>query len=419
MHLSIAAVGSRGDVQPYVALGLGLQKAGYQVQICADSLFENLVTSKGLSYAPVTAAPVDMMQQNLSRVGGPIKLIGWLEKNFKPLARLFFSDLEAATRHTDAILYSTLAFAGFHVAEKHGIPALGVYNVPITPTHAFQNPSFPSPPAWLPFKRTYNWWSFRLANRLFISLIRPVVNQCRSEILGLQPLPAGFYHRLDVSRIPLVYGFSPNLLPRPADWGDWLQVTGHWFLDEQTEWQPPDELVRFLDSGKPPVYIGFGSMIDEQIKQVTPVVLEALRATDQRGILLGGWGGLGNGDLPESVLHIESVPHDWLFPRVLAVVHHGGAGTTATGLRHGRPTVIVPFFADQPFWGEQVYRLGAGPHPIPFKRLNEENLTQAIERSVNDPNIKQKAGQLGEKIRREDGVGKAVSLIQAFVGNPD
>jgi sterol 3beta-glucosyltransferase len=246
-----------------------------------------------------------------------------------------------------------------------------------------------------------------------------VVNQCRSEILGLQPLPAGFYHRLDVSRIPLVYGFSPNLLPRPADWGDWLQVSGHWFLDEQTEWQPPDELVRFLDSGKPPVYIGFGSMIDEQIKQVTPVVLEALRATDQRGILLGGWGGLGNGDLPESVLHIESVPHDWLFPRVLAVVHHGGAGTTATGLRHGRPTVIVPFFADQPFWGEQVYRLGAGPHPIPFKRLNGENLTQAVERSVNDPNIKQKAGQLGEKIRREDGVGKAVSLIQAFVGNPD
>src|SRR4030042_2228044 len=266
MPIFIAAVGSRGDVQPYLALGLGLQKAGHQVRVCADSLFESLVTSTGLSYAPVTAAPVDMRQQNLSTIGGPVKLIGWLDQNFKPLARNFFSDLETATRDTDAILYSTLAFAGYHVAEKHGIPKLGVYNEPITPTHAFQCPSFPLPPAWLPFKKTYNWWSFRIANQLFISLIKPVVNECRREILGLKPLPAGFYKQLDVSQLPIVYGFSPNLLPRPADWGDWLHVSGHWFLDEQSEWQPPDDLVRFLEAGNPPVYVGFGSIIDKQIR---------------------------------------------------------------------------------------------------------------------------------------------------------
>src|SRR4030065_796197 len=167
MHFSIAAVGSRGDVQPYLALGLGLQNAGHQVRICADQLFENMVTSTGLSFAPVNTAPVDMMQQNLSRIGGPIKLIGWLERHVKPLAFQLFSDLETATRDTEAILYSTLAFAGFHVAEKHGIPALGVYNVPVTPTHAFQNPSFPPAPAWFPFKKSYNWWSFRFANQLF------------------------------------------------------------------------------------------------------------------------------------------------------------------------------------------------------------------------------------------------------------
>ena len=116
MHLSIAAIGSRGDVQPYLALGLGLQKAGNQVQFCTDRLFENFVTSTGLMFNPVTAAPVDMMQQNLSRIGGPIKFLGWLERHFKPLAHRLFSDLEVATRHTDAILYSTLAFAGYHVA---------------------------------------------------------------------------------------------------------------------------------------------------------------------------------------------------------------------------------------------------------------------------------------------------------------
>src|SRR5512136_2239643 len=132
MHISIAAFGSRGDVQPYLALGLGLQRAGYQVQICADRLFERLVTSTGLPFTPITAAPVNMMQQNLSRLGGPVKLVDWLNRHFRPLARSFFADLAYATRQTDAILYSTLAFAGFHVAEKHGIPALGVYNVPIT-----------------------------------------------------------------------------------------------------------------------------------------------------------------------------------------------------------------------------------------------------------------------------------------------
>jgi UDP:flavonoid glycosyltransferase YjiC (YdhE family) len=416
MHLSIVAVGSRGDVQPYLALGLGLQKAGNQVQFCADRLFEDLVTSTGLVFTPVTAAPVDMMQQNLSKFGGPMKLLGWLESHFKPLARQFFSDLEIATRETDAFLYSTLAFAGYHVAEKHGIPALGMYNVPITPTHAFQNPSFPPPPAWLPFKKSYNWWSFRIANQMFIYLIKPVVNECRREILGLKPVPASFYRGLDVSHIPIVYGFSPNLLPRPDDWGDWLKVSGHWFFDHHPDWQPSSELVRFLENNKPPVYVGFGSMV---IERATRIVLGALQRTGQRGILLGGWGGLGAGDLPETVLRIDSAPHDWLFPRVSALVHHGGAGTTATGLRYSKPTIVVPFFADQPFWGDRVHRLGAGPRPIPFTKLSVENLSQAIDRLINDLDMRRKAAELGDKLQNEDGVGKAVGFIQEFLSAPD
>jgi sterol 3beta-glucosyltransferase len=415
MHLSIVAVGSRGDVQPYLALGRGLQAAGFQVQVCADRLFEGLVTSTGLVFTPITAAPVDMMQENLSRYGGPVKLLGWLERHFKPMARQFFSDLENVTRHTDAILYSTLAFAGYHVAEKHGIPALAVYNVPITPTHAFHNPSFPAPPAWLPLKRSYNWFSFRFANQVFIYLIKPIVNECRRDVLGLKTLPVSFYSHLDVSRLPIVYGFSPNLLPRPEDWGDWLQVSGHWFQEDQIKWQPPDELLRFLEAGKPPVYVGFGSMVDEDIERATRIVLGALQRTGQRGILLGGWGGLGRGKLPETILRLDSIPHQWLFPRVSVVVHHGGAGTTATGLRYGRPTVIVPFFADQPFWGGRVHRLGCGPQPIPFPKLSIDNLAVAIDRAVNDSTIQKNAEVLGNKLMNEDGVGKAVRFIQAFL----
>jgi sterol 3beta-glucosyltransferase len=415
MRLSIVAMGSRGDVQPYMALALGLQQAGYEVQLCADRMFEALVTSTGLTFIPVTAVPVSMMQQNLSKYGGPIKLMGWLERHFKPLARQFFADLEVATRQSDAILYSTLAFAGYHVAEKHQVPTLAIYNVPITPTHTFHNPSFPPPPAWFPFKKSYNWWSFRLANQLFIYLIKAVVNECRRDVLGLNPLPWSFYRKLDVSRMPILYGFSPTLLPRPSDWGDWLQVSGHWFLDRQPDWQPPAELLRFLEAGKPPIYVGFGSMVDEQIENATQIVLSALNRSEQRGVLLGGWGGLGVGELPKTVLRIDSVPHDWLFSRVSAVVHHGGAGTTATGLLHGRPSVVVSFFADQPFWGERVHQLGAGPSPIPFGKLSVENLVQAIDQVVNDSTIRKNASLLGEKLRAEDGVGKAVRFIQAFL----
>lgn len=415
MHISIVAVGSRGDVQPYLALGLGLKKAGYTVQVCADQLFAELVASTGLAFVPITAAPVDMMQQNLSRYGGPLKLMGWLKSHFYPLARQFFADLAIATKGTGAILYSTLAFAGFHVAELHKIPALGVYNVPIAPTHEFQAPSFPVAPGWMPFRRSYNWWSMHLSNQLFIRMIKPIVNECRTEILGLKPLSNSFYRRLDLSPIPVVYGFSPTLLPRPLDWGEWLQVAGHWFFDETPAWQPTQELVRFLENGEPPVYVGFGSMVDAQIGPATRIVLGALQRTGQRSVLLGGWGGLGKGDLPEMVLRIDTVPHDWLFPRVAAVIHHGGAGTTATGLRHGKPTVIVPFFADQPFWGQRVHQLGAGPKPIPFSRLSVEKLAHAIDQAVNDTTMRQSAEILGDKLQKEDGVGRAVSYIRQFL----
>jgi sterol 3beta-glucosyltransferase len=204
-------------------------------------------------------------------------------------------------------------------------------------------------------------------------LIKVVVNDCWRDVLGLKPLPANFYRNLDVSALPVVYGINLTPLPRPTDWGEWLQVSGNWFLDSQTGWKPPLNLFNFLEAGKSPVYIGFGSMVDEKIENATRIVLGALQRFGLRGILLGGWGGLGAGDLPQMVLRLASVPPDWLFQYVSAVAYHGGAGTTVTGLRFGSSTMIVPFFADQPFWGDRVYRLGAGPKPIPFARLSVEN----------------------------------------------
>jgi sterol 3beta-glucosyltransferase len=197
-----------------------------------------------------------------------------------------------------------------------------------------------------------------------------------------------------------------------------VHVTGYWFLDRKTDWQPPAELVRFLEAGTPPVYVGFGSMSGTKAQERAKIVLEALDQTGQRGLLASGWGGLQAADLPDSVFMLEQVPHDWLFPQVSAVVHHGGAGTTAAGLRAGKPTLIVPFIADQPFWGKVVDEAGLGPQPIPQKKLTATTLSAAIRQMVSEDDMRRRAEAVGEKIRAEDGIGSAVQLISREVGQP-
>ena len=209
----------------------------------------------------------------------------------------------------------------------------------------------------------------------------------------------------------MLYGWSPSVLPQPPDWGRWLHVTGYWFLERLGEWKPPRELADFLDSGPPPVYVGFGSMNKTDPEQLTDIVLRALERTDRRGVLVTGWGGISNSASPDTVFAVEEVPHDWLFERVEAAVHHGGAGTTAASLRAGIPTIVVPFFADQPFWGRRVAELGVGPEPIPRRSLTVERLTSAIRQATSDRDMKSRAAALGQRIRAETGIERAVEAF--------
>jgi sterol 3beta-glucosyltransferase len=193
-------------------------------------------------------------------------------------------------------------------------------------------------------------------------------------------------------------------------------VTGYWFLDPAEDWMPAPALVDFLAAGPPPVYVGFGSMSSRKPEETTALILGALARTGQRGIIHAGWGGMQRADLPDSVLMIDGVPFSWLFPRVAVVVHHGGAGTTSAGLRAGVPAVVVPFFGDQPYWGQRVADLGVGPAPIPRKKLTAERLAQAIQVAVTDHAMRQRAAELGTKIRAEDGVACAVAVVEQMVG---
>jgi sterol 3beta-glucosyltransferase len=213
-------------------------------------------------------------------------------------------------------------------------------------------------------------------------------------------------------------GYSPHVVPHPADWPAHFHTTGYWFLDEEERWQPPAGLVDFLAAGEPPVSIGFGSMTGRDPRRLTEIVAGAVAQSGLRAVLLSGWAGLGELALPDTIYCLPGAPHSWLFPRVAAVVHHGGAGTTAAGLRAGVPSLIIPHFADQPFWGRRVHALGAGPQPIPRPKLTVDNLAAALRELVAGTGLRRQAHALARKIAQEDGVATAVHLLDQRLSGP-
>jgi sterol 3beta-glucosyltransferase len=244
-----------------------------------------------------------------------------------------------------------------------------------------------------------------------------VVAQWRKETLKLPPrsLAANELHWADGRPVPVLLAFSRHVLPPPPDWPESVRVTGYWFLNEGQSWHPPPGLLEFLSAGPPPVMVGFGSMAGRNPARTTRIVLDALMQSGQRGLIVTGWGGLGISNPPAGVHAIEFAPYDWLLPRVAAVVHHGGAGTTAAGLHAGKPTVICPFVSDQPFWGKRVTALGVGPPPIPQRKLTAPKLARAIQQAVSDTAMRQRAAELGAQIRAEDGIASAVDFIETHI----
>ena len=414
MHapITIVAAGSRGDVQPYVALGAGLQRAGYPVGVLTSQDFQPLVTAHGLAFYDLggNIQAVTQGMQHLLEQGNFLKILSRMQGAAQELALQAVKNGLPACQGSQLIISGLGGlFVGLALAEKLGLPLIQAYLYPFTPTREFPGVLTP-----LPQWRLTTWanpLSHRLGQQMMWQATRPADNKARREVLGLPPAPL-FGPFSSTTAAPLIYGYSPQVIPRPGDWGDNQQVTGYWFLDPPASWQPPPALVDFLQNGPPPVFVGFGSMGSQKPEQTTALILQALAQTGQRGVLLSDWNGFRSKALPESVFLTDPVPYAWLFPQMTAVVHHGGAGTTAAGLAAGAPSILAPFMGDQPFWAQRVHQLGVGPKPIPRRRLTVEHLSAAIHIAVTDDTMRAAAARLGERIREEDGVARAVAVIQ-------
>jgi sterol 3beta-glucosyltransferase len=418
MHITIIAPGSRGDIQPYIALGVGLKRSGHVVRTVTNKAFTSLLQSYGLEIWPIDIDVQAALQSSETSAaiegGGVLASFKKLSEISKRGANLLVQTGLEAAEGADVILSGFGGILiGASLAEKLGLPFVQAYNVPLTPTAAFPGALFPHLSGW-PRSVTHRL-SHWLTRQVFWQAARMAGNSARMGLLGLPSAPLlGMFDTDLLGRGPLLYGFSPSLIPRPADWDEQVQITGYWFTDEPNDWSPPDDLVHFLERGPSPVYIGFGSMSSEQPEHLSRLVLDTLARHQRRAIISSGWAGLFASSLPDNVHVVDSVPHSWLFPRVAAVVHHGGAGTTAAGVRAGVPSVIVPFHGDQPFWGHLVETTGIGPKPIPRKRLTSERLANTIEEALQNEDIKRRAAQMGTRVRSEDGVAAAVTILEQF-----
>lgn len=411
MRVLVLAVGTSGDVLPYTGLGARLREAGHEVAIAAAEPFRGAVEAAGLEFRALPGDPRAAQRsadnQRWQRRGGGarggMQLVRLLSEQMVELGR---GMIAAGRAGADVVLLSGPAYmGGADVAEGMGVPSIGVFAAPAHPTGAFP------PVLGLPhLGRVGN----RAAGKLLFAgmslALRRAVTAIRAE-LGLAPRSFGASLRAqDAARWPVLYGVSPTVVPRPADWRPGLEMAGY-FWPHLPAWRPPAELEDFLAAGPPPVVIGFGSMVPGDPGELGALVGDAVRRAGVRAVVQTGWAGLSV-EGPD-VLTVPEVSHEWLFPRAAAVVHHCGAGTTAAALRAGVPTVPVPVAADQPFWAARQLRLGVSPAVVPRKGLSAERLAVALRAAVSEPRHRDRAAEVAARIRGEDGAGRVVAALAA------
>ncbi|MCB9460391.1 MAG: glycosyltransferase family 1 protein [Anaerolineaceae bacterium] len=415
MKIFLVAFGSHGDVQPILSLGQGLRDAGYHVTLAAGMDFQKHVERAGLIFTPIDVDIEGMMNTDIGKE--------WLDgsshnprtelANMKRMAEesaegINRSMLRAVTEVDADVLISGLmtlpTIQAIGRTQNKRVIASWLTPFPLTRS-GMAGMQAPLPGRY----SIINRWAGYFILSVFYSVFDKITNQMHQQ-LGLPHFTRSDFISL-INQTPSVSGFSEQVVPRPADWGPQHHITGYWHAPAPSDWEPSPALKAFLEAGDAPIYIGFGSMANKNPQATVAIMIEALQKANKRGIILSGWGGLKADDLPESIFSLDYAPHSWLFPRMAGVIHHGGAGTTSAALRAGVPSMIVAHMGDQPYWGRRIKELGVGAAPIRRHKLTVDTLAKGIIEMTSDPQMRQRAADLGARLQAEDGVAKAVATI--------
>ena len=417
MLITILTIGTRGDIQPFIVLGMELKKAGVRVRLVTFENFGDFVKGFGLEFHPISGDVSKVASSESVRgamqADNPLKIL----LSFNTLKSYVFQlqkDFFEACKGSDAIVYHPGAPIGYFIAQYLKIPSILAMPFPMTPTREY--------PALIFYDKSrlgksFNYMTHKVFEQIMWMASSAPIKQFWKQKFGRVPqdftTPFG---RQTLPSQPTIVSCSNYVFPTPKDFPPHVHNTGYWFLDDDRDWTPPKDLLDFLNSGVPPVYVGFGSISDPaSANQTTELIIDALKRSGQRGILATGWNSMTKmKNLPGNIFVLESAPHSWLFPRMAAVVHHGGAGVTAAGFRTGVPGIVIPHSNDQFAWGRRVYELGVGAKPIPRKKLTSENLAVAIQFALSKE-VKDAAKELGRKIQGERGAESAARIILASI----
>ncbi len=417
-RIFIGASGSRGDIEPMIAVSKALSKAGYDVLLGAPPDFADWIASHGVAHHPIGEPARQYVDEFAEVIEANKFLRNLANSKFERVFRSQYEDLARGAEGADLLIFSTMLPGMTCIAEARGIPAMGAFFAPTLPTADFAVP--------MQSRFSYGGFLNRLSHEgayfTLYTVFRPWWNTMRRDMLGLKP--SGRFHNfrsVNGKPAPLLFAFSEALIPRPRDWPDYALITGNWLLDDGEDWTPPPDLAAFLEAGPPPLYIGFGSMPLGRARAKARVLTEALRLGGQRAVIARGWGGWDDGafsSLGAQVHAIDAAPHRKLFPLMAGVVHHGGAGTTAACLRAGRQALVTPLMLDQFFFANLVTRNGAGPAPLPVAKWRADTLARRLRDLAETPAYASRAQEIAARMAKEDGTARALDAIGRVIGSP-
>jgi sterol 3beta-glucosyltransferase len=411
MKITILTYGSRGDVQPFIPLSLGLMARGHSVKLAAPSRFRSLIGEHHIQFVPLSGDPEDLSRRLNNAGHNFIKMIRDLMHHAVEVGADVLRQTEDACSDADLIIHTFMHAVGGHtLARQKNIPDVHVQLFPMfTPTGDYPNVTLPDLQL-APLNRL----SHILAQKVTIWSSRIGFQQVRRRsALPKQKLYSPFETDPSRPRTPILCAWSPSVVPASSDWSSNVHITGYYFSDSDDACQPPDQLLEFLNDGSPPICVSFGSMLNRDAERIDGIVQQTLRETSNRGIILSGWRPIRSNPSTKDILYLDAAPFQWLLPRCKMIIHHGGAGTTAAGLRAGIPNIVIPFAADQPFWGKRVYAVGAGPRPVLLNDLSVEKLTQAIVYAEHET-VCQGARAVRQRLRNEDGVNISIKIMEHY-----